>query len=59
MLRVYFETTEDGTPLFVEAGMWIDLAADPIADAMTERCFGFVHGALERSTVATERTARA
>jgi uncharacterized membrane protein len=59
MLRVYFETTADGTPLFVEAGMWIDLAADPIADAVTERCFGFVHGALCRSAVTSERTARA
>jgi hypothetical protein len=43
MLRVYYELDDTGAPSFVEAGMWIDLDNDAIADALTERCFGFIH----------------
>jgi hypothetical protein len=40
MLRAYVEP--DGT--FVEAGMWIDLDRAPVAEALTQRCFGYAHG---------------
>ena len=56
MMRVYFEDAEE--PTFVEAGMWIDLWSDNVADALTERCFGFVH-ARPSETRANEQVARA
>lgn len=43
LLRVHWQpdTAPDAPPVFLEASAWIDLAADAIADAVTERCLGF------------------
>jgi hypothetical protein len=38
VMRAYFECTPDGAPVFIEAGLWVDLDAAGIADALTERC---------------------
>ena len=43
VLRAYFEPAPDGPPVFLEAGLWIDITSNEIADALTERCLGFVH----------------
>ena len=43
MLRVYFEPSSDQTPVFLEASIWIDIAAETVAEALLDRCRGFVH----------------
>src|SRR5262249_45225906 len=43
MMRAYFDRTPDGSSVFVDAGLWIDLLAEAVADGLTERCLGFVH----------------
>ncbi|MEO6772042.1 MAG: hypothetical protein ABI467_03360 [Kofleriaceae bacterium] len=52
MLRVYYELEDSGAPRFVEAGMWIDLDNDAIAEALTERCFGYVHASAQLAATA-------
>lgn len=43
LLRVYFEPSSDQTPVFLEASLWIDIAAETVAEALFDRCRGFVH----------------
>ena len=38
LLRVYFEPGSEQVPVFLEAGLWIDVAADRIASAVADRC---------------------
>ena len=38
LLRVYFEKGSEQTPVFLEADLWIDVAADSVAGAVAERC---------------------
>jgi hypothetical protein len=44
MLRVYFEHGSEQRPAFLEAGLWIDIAAESVAEALIDRCRGFGHG---------------
>jgi len=41
MVRIYFECSSEGTPLFLEASLWIDISAEPVAEALIDRCRGF------------------
>jgi hypothetical protein len=47
LLRVYFEHGSEQRPVFVEAGLWIDIDAESIAEALIDRCRGFAHGPRE------------
>ena len=38
LLRVYFEPGSEQTPVFLEADLWIDIAADSVASAVADRC---------------------
>jgi hypothetical protein len=38
LLRVYFERGSERAPVFLEAGLWIDVAAERVAEALAERC---------------------
>jgi hypothetical protein len=38
LLRVYFEAGSEQAPIFLEADLWIDVAADNVASAVAERC---------------------
>ena len=38
LLRVYFEAGSEQMPVFLEADLWIDIAADRVASAVAERC---------------------
>ena len=38
LLRVYFEPGSEQTPVFLEADLWIDIAADSVAGAVADRC---------------------
>jgi len=38
LLRVYFERGSEQTPVFLEADLWIDIAADGVASAVAARC---------------------
>jgi hypothetical protein len=38
LLRVYFEPGSEHMPVFLEADLWIDVAADRVASAVAERC---------------------
>jgi len=38
LLRVYFEPGSEQTPVFLEADLWIDIAAASVAGAVAERC---------------------
>jgi hypothetical protein len=58
VMRAYFDRTSDGAPVFVEAGLWVDLDAASIADALTEYCLGVV-GARRDQRVAAGSVARA
>ena len=51
LLRVYFEPSSDQTPVFLEAGLWIDIAAETVAEALSDRCRGFVHAPRESRSV--------
>jgi hypothetical protein len=41
LLRVYFEHGTEERPVFLEAGLWIDIAAESVAEALIDRCRGF------------------
>ena len=41
LLRVYFEPGSEQTPVFLEADLWIDIAADSVASAVADRCRGW------------------
>jgi hypothetical protein len=43
MLRVYFERGLDGRPVFLEAGLWVDVASEEVANALTARCRDIAH----------------
>ena len=47
LLRVYFECRPDQAPVFLEAGLWIDIAADGVAAALINRCRAVAHSARE------------
>jgi hypothetical protein len=38
LLRVYFEPGSEERPVFIEADLWIDIAADSVASAVADRC---------------------
>ena len=38
LLRVYFEPGSEQMPVFLEADLWIDVAADRVAGAVADRC---------------------
>jgi hypothetical protein len=40
LLRVYFEHGSEQAPVFLEAGLWIDIAAESVAGALIEKCRG-------------------
>ena len=42
VLRVYFEHGSEQSPVFLEAGLWIDIAAESVAGALIEKCRGCV-----------------
>lgn len=51
LLRVYFEHGSEQTPVFLEAGLWIDVAAENVAEALISRCRGFLHAPRELRSV--------
>jgi hypothetical protein len=40
LLRAYFARNSDDSPVFLEAGAWIDVAAESVAEALLDRCGG-------------------
>jgi hypothetical protein len=57
LLRAYFEGGSQQPPVFIEAGLWIDISAESIADALIDRCRGFARaprGSLSVETLAME-----
>ena len=44
LLRCVFDPASLDVPVLVDAGPWVDLASPAVADALTERLLGFVHG---------------
>ena len=47
LLRAYFEHGSEQAPVFLEAGLWIDIAAESVAGALLGRCRGFVQAPCE------------
>jgi hypothetical protein len=44
LLRCLFDAASPEVPVLLDAGPWVDLASPAVADALTERLLGFVHG---------------
>jgi hypothetical protein len=42
LLRAYFAHDAEPAPVFLEAGLWIDIAAPGVADAVIDRCHDLV-----------------
>ncbi len=51
LLRVYFERGSEQAPVFLEAGLWIDVAAESVAEALIDRCRDFVRAPHEARPV--------
>jgi hypothetical protein len=47
LLRVYFEHGSEQRPVFLEAALWIDIAAESVAEALIDRCRSLVHAPSE------------
>lgn len=47
VLRVYFERDSEEVPVFVEAGLWIDVASESVAEALADRCRDLAHAPVE------------
>ena len=51
LLRVYFEPGSEQVPVFLEADLWIDIAADTVAGAVADRCRELADGPVESRLV--------
>ena len=51
LLRVYFERGSEQMPVFLEADLWIDVAADGVASALADRCRELADGRLGSGSV--------
>lgn len=51
MLRVYFEPGSEQRPVFLEVGLWVDVAAEAVAKALADRCRDLAEAAVESRPV--------
>jgi hypothetical protein len=50
LLRVYFERGSEQAPVFLEAGLWIDVTAERVAEAVADRCRTLANAGLDSRT---------